>query len=261
MPWDPDRYNQFKQERSDPFEDLFALIRVRPGLHVLDLGCGTGRLTRSLAERLPQSDVLGIDSSAEMLARSESLAAREGRFNLRFELAEIQEMRGRWDLVVSNSALQWLDNHANLMPRLFTLLEPGGQLAVQIPSNHDHPTHRLLAETASREPYKTALGGWKRRSPVLSIERYAELLYKAGGKGLEVYERVYPLEMEDANGLVDWVSGTALIPYLERLPEELRPAFTESYRRRLWEHWPLGPIFYGFRRILFSALRPAKAVD
>jgi trans-aconitate 2-methyltransferase len=257
VPWDPDRYNQFKQARSQPFEDLFALIGVRPGLHVLDLGCGTGELTRSLAERLPQSDVLGIDSSAEMLAKSESLAAREERFNLRFELAEIQTIRGHWDLVVSNSALQWLEEHANLIPRLFTLLEPGGQLVVQIPSNHDHPTHRLLAEAAAQEPYRTALDGWRRRSPVLSIERYAELLFKAGGRELEVYEKVYPLEMEDANALVDWACGTALIPYLERLPEDLDPAFIESYRRRLWEQWPLGPIFYAFRRILFSARRPA----
>jgi trans-aconitate 2-methyltransferase len=256
MPWDPDRYNQFKQERSEAFEDLIALIRVRPGLHVLDLGCGTGELTLRLAERWPESDVLGIDSSAEMMAESESLAAREERFNLRFELAEIQEMRGRWDLVVSNSALQWLDDHANLIPHLFSLVEPGGQLVVQLPSNHDHPTHKLLAKVASVEPFKTALGSWTRRSAVLPLERYAELLYKAGGISLQVFEKVYPLEMEDANALLDWASGTALIPYLERLPGDLRPAFIENYRRRLWEHWPLGPIFYGFRRILFSAQRP-----
>jgi trans-aconitate 2-methyltransferase len=257
MPWDPDRYNQFKQERSAPFEDLIALIRVRPGLHVLDLGCGAGDLTRSLAERLPESDVLGIDSSAEMLVKSESLAAGEERFNLHFERADIREMSGRWDLVISNSALQWLDDHANLVPHLFSLIEPGGQLAVQLPSNHDHPTHKLLTEVASTEPFKTALGGWTRRSPVLSLERYAELLYKAGGMSLQVFERIYPLEMDDANALLDWVSGTALIPYLERLPEDLRPAFIEDYRRRLWELWPLGPIFYGFRRILFSVQRRA----
>jgi trans-aconitate 2-methyltransferase len=257
VPWDPDRYNQFKQERSAPFEDLIALIRVRPGLHVLDLGCGTGELTGRLAERLPESDVLGIDSSAEMLVQGESLAAREERFNLHFELAEIREMSGRWDLVVSNSALQWLDDHANLIPHLFSLVELGGQLAVQLPSNHDHPTHKLMTEVASTEPFKTALGGWTRRSPVLPLERYAELLYRAGGSGLQAFEKVYPLEMDDANALLDWVSGTALIPYLERLPEDLRPAFIESYRQRLWEHWPLGPIFYGFRRILFSAQRPA----
>lgn len=256
MPWDPDRYNQFKQERNEPFEELLALIHVRPGLHVLDLGCGTGELTRRLAERLPESDVLGIDSSAEMLAKSESLAAREERFNLHFELADIGEMSGYWDLIISNSALQWLDDHANLIPHLFSLIEPGGQLAVQLPSNHDHPTHKLLAEVASEEPFQTTLEGWTRRSAVLPLERYAELLYKAGGMSLQVFEKVYPLEMDDANALLDWASGTALNPYLERLPQDLCPAFIENYRRRLWEHWPLGPIFYGFRRILFSARRP-----
>lgn len=95
MPWDPDQYRKFQSQRFAPFDDLFAMIDVRPGLRVVDLGCGTGELTARLAEQLPQSDTVGIDSSPEMLARARSLA----RPGLRFEQAAIDDVAGQWDLV------------------------------------------------------------------------------------------------------------------------------------------------------------------
>src|SRR5689334_2351881 len=95
MPWDPDRYLQFREERYATFADLLALINVRPGLRVIDLGCGGGELTRRLADALPDSDVLGIDTSPEMLAR----AAEYARPGLRFEQRALEHVTGAWDLV------------------------------------------------------------------------------------------------------------------------------------------------------------------
>ena len=71
MPWNPNRYEEFKEARSAPFDDLVALIEPHPGLKVIDLGCGTGELTRRLADMLPDSTVLGIDNSPEMLERAQ----------------------------------------------------------------------------------------------------------------------------------------------------------------------------------------------
>src|SRR3972149_8456353 len=107
MPWDPDRYHQFWKERSAPFEDLFALIRVREGLRVVDLGCGTGELTRELADRLPGSEVLGIDISPEMLARARELE----RLGLRFEGGAIESVEGQWDVVFSLAAIPLMETH------------------------------------------------------------------------------------------------------------------------------------------------------
>lgn len=251
MIWDPDSYNKFQGERERPFEDLFDLLIVRPGLRVIDLGCGTGRLTRLLADRLPESDVLGIDSSARMLA-----AAREfERPGLRFELRSIEDVAGKWDLVFSHAAIQWLDDHVELIPRLFGLLRTGGQLAVQIPDNYGSPGHQLIVETAREASFAEALRGWSRKPSNLSIERYAELLYAHCGEEFTVLAKIYPLILSDADALLDWSSGTALLPYLERLPASLQPAFQEAYRRRLWEFYPKGPIFYPFRRILFAGTR------
>jgi trans-aconitate 2-methyltransferase len=251
LPWNPDRYHQFQSERFAPFEDLFAVVKIRPRLRVVDLGCGTGELTAKLADGLPESNVLGVDSSEQMLARAR-VNERDG---LRFERRSIEEIEGRWDLVFSHAAIQWVDDHRRLIPRLMSLVTPGGQLAVQLPSNHTHPTHTLIIAVASEEPFRQALYGWYRVSPVLSITEYAELLHWSGAKAITVFEKVYPSLLENSDALSDWTSGTALVPYFERLPEALHAPFMARYRERLRAVFPNAPVFYPFRRTLFAATR------
>ncbi len=226
MPWDPERYHQFQREHSLPFQDLLGLVEVKEGLRVVDLGCGTGELTRRLTDHLPQSDVLGIDSSASMLERA---AAHAGP-GLRFVQGAIEEVTGTWDLVFSHAAIQWVDDHEALIPRLLSLVAPGGQLVVQLPSNQSHPTHTLVLEVARETPFREALNEWSRPFPVLPVAGYAELLHAHGGRELTIFEKVYPHVLPDAEALVDWMSGTALVPYLDRLPQELHESFMATYR-------------------------------
>ena len=252
MPWNPAVYHKFQQQRAAPFEDLSALVHRRDGLRVIDLGCGTGELTRRLADLLPNSQVVGVDNSAEMLAE----AAAYARPGLRFEQQAIEDVGGVWDLIFSHAALQWLDNHDRLIPALFRMLAPGGQLAVQMPSNHTHYAHVAAHELGVTEPYAGAFAGWTRNFPVLSIEDYARLLFEADAEDIIVFEKIYPHIMKDADAIADWTSGTLLVPYMERLPEALREPFMADYRTRLRARWPESPVFYGFRRTLFSATAP-----
>ncbi len=249
MPWNPEQYHRFQADRFAPFEDLLGLVKVRAGMSIVDLGCGTGELTRRLAEELPGSEVTGVDSSPEMLERARSQAGER----VRFELGTIEAAEGQWDLVFSHAAIHWVDDHRSLVPRLLSLVRPGGQLAVQLPSNHTHPTHTLITEVAAEEPYHSALGGWNRQTPVLSINEYAELLYESGGSEITVFEKVYPSLLDDADALAEWTRGTTLVPYLERLPEQLNEPFMERYKERLRALHPPGPVFYPFRRTLFAA--------
>jgi trans-aconitate 2-methyltransferase len=192
---------------------------------------------------------LGLDNSPQMLAR----AASQARPGLRFELGDIRETGGSWDLIFSHAALQWVEDHRTLIPRLLSRLRPGGQLAVQVPSNQGHPTHTLILELAGEEPFHSALGGWRRIAPVLPIDAYAELLFANGAQTLTVFEKVYSHVLKDSDGMADWTSGTALVPYFERLTPELRELFMTRYRARLREIWPGSPVFYPFRRTLFAA--------
>ncbi len=238
MAWDPDRYLKFRRERMAPFVDALSLIDARPKMSVIDLGCGTGELTAKLQDALPGSEVLGVDSSAEMLSRAR---AREG---LSFEQRRIEEVEGQWDLVFSHAAIHWVDDHPKLIPRLLGQVKPGGQLVVQLPSNHDHETMHIVREVARFE----------RQVPVLPVAQYAELLHAAGGRDLTVIEKVYCHELPDSEALFEWLSGTALLPYMERVPVDSRESFTAEVRRRLRERWP-AEVFFAFRRILFAARR------
>jgi trans-aconitate 2-methyltransferase len=260
MKWDPVRYEQFVEQRLAPGRDLIALVEMRAGLRAVDLGCGTGRLTRELADALPGSDVTGIDRSPDMLAR----AAEHARPGLRFELGAIEELvRSRqveredtFDLIYSNAAIQWLPDHRLLVTRLFERLRPGGQLVVQVPSNRDHPTTRMLQEVAESEPFRADLAGVRAPTTrVLPVHEYAEVLFAAGGTDLVACENVSPHVRPDARAMVEWQRGAALLPYLERLDEQQSTAFLDALRASYTARYPARPCLFAFRRILFSARR------
>jgi trans-aconitate 2-methyltransferase len=253
--WDPARYGRFAAERGAPFRDLLALVRPVPGGRAVDLGCGSGELTVQLHRGLRAAETLGLDTSAAMLERAWPLAGG----GLRFERGDIAGFAaGGWDVVFSNAALQWLPDHGTLLPRLAGLLAPGGQLAVQMPANHDHPSHRLAAELAEEAPFQAALGGYRREVPVRPPEWYAILLDRLGFDAQHVRLQVYLHRLAGPDEVVEWVRGTLLTDYQRRLPAALFDAFLARYRERLPGRLDdERPYRYAYKRLLLWARRPA----
>src|SRR5437763_3812414 len=140
--WNPVQYEKFRREREQPFFDLLALIDPVPGLRAVDLGCGTGKLTEELHVTLQARSTLGIDRSARML---EGIRDRRLPPGLAFDVGTIESFGGReqYDLIVSNAAFHWIEDHQALIPRLAATLARGGQLAFQVPAMHDDPTHTV----------------------------------------------------------------------------------------------------------------------
>ncbi|WP_430612854.1 methyltransferase domain-containing protein [Flavobacterium sp. JP2137] len=252
MAWNPNVYDQFKSERYAPFYDLLALVDNRMNMDVLDLGCGTGELTSFLAAKLPHAMVLGVDSSAEMLEKS-SVFVQEQLF---FEQRGIEEQLNRettWDLIFSNAAIQWVDDHKRLLPRMIGCLKAEGQLVVQLPAQNDNILNQLLLELVQEPPYQEVLKSWKRVSPVLSIDAYARILFEEGAKDMTVYEKIYPIIVKNAEQLYDFIAGSALIPYFERMDARTQEAFTVEFKRRISQNFPKAPAFYPFKRIVIAA--------
>lgn len=250
--WNPQQYEQFRNERSQPFFDLMALVEARPAMRVVDLGCGTGELTRVLHQTLKAGETRGLDSSAAMLAKSQDFAGD----GLRFEQRDIGEFtaEGEFDLVFSNAALHWLQHHEALLERLTRALKPGGQLAVQMPANNDHPAHTVAAELARQSPFLEAMQGYARDWPVLKPDAYAALLYRLGFSRQSVRLQVYGHVLDARDGVIEWVKGTLLTDYEKRMPAELFAEFMRQYRERLFEQLEdTRPYFYPFKRILFRA--------
>lgn len=253
MAWDPRQYHKFQGERMAPFADLVALGIWRPGMHIVDLGCGTGELTARLTELSEGAEIVGIDSSGSMLAE----AARLMRPGLRFAKQTIEDFApdAPLDVLFSHAALQWIDDHPALFRRLAGLLVIGGQLLVQMPSNHDHLSHLIVRELAATPPWPERLGGFVRLSPVLSIDGYAELLYALGFERPVVLEKVYGAVLADADAVLEWVRGTLLVPYLERLGATHQAEFLAALRAHYQAAMPVRPYYYAFRRTLIAATK------
>lgn len=250
--WDPTQYDRFQAERQQPFFDLLALVRRQPGLHAVDLGCGTGELTAILHRELAAAATLGIDRSQTMLARAASY--QESGLEFRCVAVESFVPAQPLDLVFSNAALQWSDDHAALFPRLLGWLKPGGQLAVQMPANHDHVSHLWAHALAQQEPFRTWLNGYVRSSPVLPIEAYAEFLDQQGCKEQHVRVQVYAHHVSSRDEVVEWVKGTLLVDYQERLTATQFDEYLRSYREGLLPQLAdTSPYFYPFKRILLWA--------
>ena len=257
-PWSPAQYDRYADERRQPFFDLLALLEVRPGGRVVDLGCGTGELTRILHEQTRARETLGLDSSAAMLAASGAHAGG----GLSFATRDVSDFGapaandGTFDVVFSNACLQWIDDHDALFARIASTVAPGGQLAIQMPSNHDHPSHLVAAEVARQAPFAAALAEGPRRSPVQSAAVYASMLFRHGFAERHVRLQVYGHELPSREDVVQWVKGTLLTHYERQLGPERWPRFLESYRERLFEVLPdERPFFFPFPRLMLWARR------
>lgn len=253
--WDPARYHRFREQRERPLDDLLQLVAPFPGGRLVDLGCGTGELTVRAMERTGAVEALGIDSSPAMLAAARRLRAP----GVRFEAGDLAapDPPGRWDLVLANASLHWAGDHPAVLAGWRSLLVDGGQLAVQVPANPDHPSHTTITEVLLTEPFRSAIDGPLPPDPlesVLTPDRYAELLWSLGATEQVVRCEVYGMEMASADEVADWTSGTAL----NRARGVLDPAafvdFEQRYRERLGEVLAHAePYFYAFKRILMWA--------
>jgi len=255
-PWNPDQYAKFLREREQPFHDLVALVKPKERMRVADLGCGTGKLTRLLHEQLNAHETVGLDRSARML---ESARGGESVPGLRFEVGEIETFPDDgegYDLIFSNAALHWIDDHDTLFGRLVARLRPGGQLAIQMPAMHDDASHMVAAELIRISPFKAASGGWQRSQPVLAPDAYARLLFDLGIADPVVRLIVYPHVLASADEVVEWMKGTLLAEYSRHLPPDVFERFLGEYRRRLVARTgDSRPFFFPFKRILMWGQR------
>jgi trans-aconitate 2-methyltransferase len=254
MTWDPATYLAFADERGRPFLDLLARVDADPAT-VVDLGCGPGQLSPVLRARWPRAQVLGVDSSAEMIDRAR---ADDADPRTRYERADVATWApdGAVDVVVSNALFQWVPEPLAVVERLAGHVRPGGTFALQVPGNFDAPSHRLLHETAAREPYAPHTRG-------LDEARGTELgswheLFAGLGWSVDAWETTYLHVLPGEDPVFDWIRGTGARPVLQALPDDLRAGFEREYKAALREAYPRRPwgTVLPFRRLFCVARRP-----
>jgi trans-aconitate 2-methyltransferase len=267
MTWDPAQYLKYSGERLRPALDLLARIDVEAPRTVVDLGCGAGNVTRILADRWPHARVIGFDSSASMLAQARASAPAGGSIEYReAELAEwaaSPEPRSA-DVMFSNAALHWLDDHATLFPRLLDAVAPGGVLAVQMPSNFQSPAHVELRTTAESARWRARVRSLVRADPVAPVAQYfdwvAPLAETVDAWSTE-YLHVLPHADTGEHPVVAWTRGSALTPFVAALAPDEGRAFVGDYAERVARAYPLradGRVVFPFRRVFIVATRAKR---
>jgi trans-aconitate 2-methyltransferase len=254
--WDPELYQQFGDERSRPFFDLVGRVAAEAPAVVVDLGCGPGTLTATLARRWPGAQVCGIDSSAEMIKAAQALPGLGPR--LSFALGDVRDWKpdGRVDVIVSNAVLQWVPEHLDVVARWAGFLTEGGWLACQVPGNFDQPSHQALRELAGSDRWRPALAGVQFNRQAADPAQYADLLARAGFE-VDAWETTYLHVLHGDDPVVDWYRGTGLRPVIAALPPEQTSEFLADYRARMSEACPAAPYgtLFPFRRVFVAAVR------
>ena len=251
--WDPTQYLRFSDHRLRPAIDLLGRVDHPGPRRVWDLGCGAGGPTALLAARWPRASITGVDSSPDMLEKA------------RAEHPDIEWIRGDiegWapdepaDIVYSNAAIHWLDDHQTLVPHLFRQLAPGGLLAIQMPRNHSEPSHQRLYETAMSTRWADRVGDLVRESPVAPPHVYHSML-RPIATSVDVWETIYQQELTGDDAVANWTKGSVVRPFLDALGAD-GDEFFRDYAARLEEDYPTGPdgtTLFSFRRVFVVAKR------
>ena len=254
--WDPAQYERYKAYRDRPALDL--LVQLPADLHprlIYDLGCGAGEQAALLARRHSGAEVIGLDSSPDMLK-----VARE-RYGSGVAWVE-GDIKGFTpaaapDLIFTNAALQWVEGHEVLFPHLVASLAPGGVFACQMPLSFREVWHKRLREVAQSGPWRDKLSDARGVQPLLEPRQYHDLLSPLAE--VDIWSTTYLHALTGDDPVVDWMKGTGLRPYLDRLPDlDERDAFLAAYRAALASDLPRrsdGVTLFPFPRLFILARR------
>ncbi|HEX3296941.1 MAG TPA: methyltransferase domain-containing protein, partial [Nocardioides sp.] len=210
-----------------------------------------------LRERWPDADISGLDSSREMIEQ-----ARSAEPSITFEVADLRGWAAAGDpvdVLISNATLQWVPDHLDLLPSLVGRVRPGGWLALQVPGNFEEPSHTIRRDLAAEAPYAEHtrdVAVPSSHDPVVYLEALAGL-----GCTVDAWETTYLHVLTGPDPVFAWVSGTGARPTLQALPDDLRPAFEDEFRRRLRAAYPErdGRVVLPFRRVFAVAQVPGSA--
>ncbi|HXE25409.1 MAG TPA: trans-aconitate 2-methyltransferase [Roseiarcus sp.] len=253
--WNPILYSKFEAERMRAARDLLARVPLASARAAYDLGCGHGASAELLLDRFPDARIVGLDTSDAMLAHARVRAPRA-----EFVKQDIADWapEDRPDLIFANAALQFLPDHDRLFPRLMSYLKPGGALAAQIPSTAREASHALMRMAAAEGPWSSRLVPVAKTQPLIAdYDEYYDWLRPSASQ-IDIWMTTYVHPLDGPQSIADWLAGSTLQPFLERLADEERCEFLARYRNGLKDAYPVQPdgrILFAYPRLFIVAVK------
>lgn len=251
--WSSNQYLKFKKERTQPAIDLAMHLNGCKADRIIDLGCGPGNSTAILRKMFPAAEIVGIDSSDDMIA-----AAKKSDSTIHFQCGDVSKglsgELGTFDIVFSNACIQWIPDHESLLPKIMNLVKPGGRMAIQLPVNYDEPIHRIINEVVGRDTWKEKIPA-RRLFKWLTTSEYYDVLASISSD-FSIWETTYLHRMASHEAIIEWYKGTGLRPYLDILNEEEGQQFIQDVSEEVKKQYPKqrnGEVIFPFPRLFFIA--------
>lgn len=253
--WNSAQYTKFAGERTQPSLDLIGRIsNLRPG-NILDIGCGPGNSTAALKQAFPNAQILGIDSSEDMLRK-----ARATHPDIRFASCRVPEELGSlddsYDLVFSNACIHWIPGQEALLRAIFSIMNPGATLAIQLPLTQKAPFYRVLYSLAKAPQWRDKLGNIQNFHN-LQPEEYYDVLTSLA-EDFTIWETVYYHTVGSVAQVIEWYKGSGLRPYLDALSEPEQEQLQQELLYEMEKTYPVqkdGTVILKMPRLFFTAVK------
>jgi trans-aconitate 2-methyltransferase len=228
--WDAKEYSSHSTFQKMCADELITKLRLSGSEHILDIGCGDGRVTAGIARRLTHGHILGIDSSPEMIRYAQDHFPHDKYQNLSFCQLDARTLgfKGEFDVIFSNAALHWVVDPRPVLDGIYHALRPGGRMVVQMAGKGNAADAFLaFAYLAQDSPWNQYFGNFHTPYAFFGSEQYRELIIGSGMLPVRVELIRRDMVHTDRESFAGWVRTTWL-PYLERVPVSLQPAFVKA---------------------------------
>ncbi|HEU4599164.1 MAG TPA: methyltransferase domain-containing protein [Solirubrobacterales bacterium] len=245
--WDAETYDAVSDPQFEWGMEVLERLELRGDERVVDAGCGTGRITAELADRLPNGRVIAVDGSAAMVEKAKERLGDSADY-LVSDLLEL-EVEEPVDLVFSTATLHWIADHDRLFRQLRSVLEPGGRLVAQCGGKGNVAAHtRAIAAVAADPEYAQHLAEARAPWNFASPDETEPRLRDAGFEEVRCWRQDKPVQPERP---LAFISTVTLGPILDQLPPEKRQPFAEAV---LAEHEQ--PLVLDYVRLNIEARAP-----
>jgi trans-aconitate methyltransferase len=238
--WNASEYEKYSTGQKKWAKELLAKLRLEKGMSVLDIGCGDGSITAGIAEKVPDGLIVGVDSSDSMIMLAADRYPSSVYKNLTFEVMDAKNLTffNKFDLVFSNAALHWVDDHSQVFKGINKSLKPGGRILIQTGGKGNaKAAFEILDEMTTIPEWQPYLAGIKFPYYFPTAENYQDMVPAAGFQPMRIEMLHKDMVHQGLEGFMGFIRTTWL-PYTLSIPENKREQFIYEAAKLYVQHYP-----------------------